>query len=159
MKYLRGSVVPLAELRLGSTLVLVSSSVKSRCLVPCMWSNATRLRQGFRREEGESLPPLPCSAPLCSLLPCLPALLLLPLLLRQQQPRARACMTSVGGVVSGCALLIGRGRTSGRSPRRGKLGYGSEPLTEEVRVSLVTVFFFVVVASVHTLAVETRHMF
>lgn len=110
-KYLRRTVVPLAELRLGSTFVLVNSSVKSRCLVPSMRTNATRLHQGFRREDGESVSPsaaLPRSAP--SFPACTPP----PPPSPPTPPPPAAPSPSVhdvsGSVGSKCALLIGSGR-------------------------------------------------
>lgn len=77
IKYLWRTVVALAELRLGSTFEHVSSSVKSRRLVPCMWTNETRLHKGLQsRRRRRYLSTAPC--------------------FHQQSEAARACMTSVG---------------------------------------------------------------
>lgn len=102
IKYLRRTVVALAELRLGSTFEHVSSSVKSRRLVPCMWTSETRLHKGLRsRRRRHYLSTAPC--------------------FHQQSEAARACMTSVGMWGKKCALLIGsngrRGRSRGGSRR------------------------------------------
>lgn len=75
IKYLGRTVVPLTELPLGSTLEHVSSLVKSRRLVPCMWKSETRLHRSYSREEDN-----PSAAP------CF----------HQQSQAMRACMTSVG---------------------------------------------------------------
>lgn len=47
--YLGRIVVVLAELRLGSTLERVTSSVKSCLLVPCMWKNETRVHTRVKK--------------------------------------------------------------------------------------------------------------
>lgn len=88
IKYLRRTVVALAELRLGSTLEHLSSSVKSSRLVPCMWKSETRLHRATvekeKKEEKTAPPLLPASTS------------------QQQQSQAmRACMTSVGMWESG----------------------------------------------------------
>lgn len=106
-------------LRLGSTFEHVSSSVKSRRLVPCMWTSETRLHKGLQsRRRRHYLSTAPC--------------------FHQQSEAARACMTSVGMRGKKCALLIGSNGRRGRS--RGGFASWNRTMRGEMRVTLVTIF-------------------